>query len=176
MATYDDFAKKASTGSAECTLPITDFPELYTSLIDSLKATGLDAAAIVELINKKLLGFCPKCATCSSGQGLGLIATMKQMGSAAITFGGGSTQTKRMFEGMCLNPTCDCREITIFFRPDEDVAMADRLEQRGVRIARSHASGTSSQSTQGTGCVLMLAFLALASFCGTTLCFLVVFP
>ena len=127
------FAKQAVDGPAECRIPITEFANQYEMLTTVLREKGLSNHKIVELVNAKLLGVCPECHTWSGGQGLAMLATLSE--GKGVMFRGASGGADRFLNGVCRNPKCSCKDVLIFWRPDEDRSTIERLRQMGIAIS-----------------------------------------
>jgi len=127
------FAKQAVLGSAEIKIPIHEWPKLYNALTDALHRARVNNSTIINLIDNRLIGVCPKCHTWSSGNGLSLIG-MQGVISSPFIFTGNSGGAERLTKGLCRNYSCSCRDIIIFWKPDEDLNAIKKLAKMGIEI------------------------------------------
>jgi len=127
------FAERAVQGPVVCRINILDIEELWRELIDKLKTTGLSSSGAIKLVDDKLLGVYPKCATYTGA--LGYVAAFMQAGGGVII--GGSKGVERLAEGHCRNYGCSLTGILIFWRPDEDEKARKRLRKMGIPIRRT---------------------------------------
>lgn len=130
--TVSQFAERAVQGSVVCRINILDIEKLWRDLIDKLQTTGLLSSDAIKLVDDKLLGVCPKCATYTGT--LGYVSACMQ--AAGVVFMGDSKGVERLREGHCRNYDCSSTEILIFWRPDEDEKARKRLSKMGIQIRR----------------------------------------
>jgi hypothetical protein len=126
------FLAEAVDGPSTCIIPIWQFNYLYFALTARLKKKGLTNSKIVDLVDEKLLGVCPDCATPSGGQGLSLKATYDRFGGVMLT--GNTGGMEHLMEGTCRNQDCHSKTIIIFWRPDEDLGAVKRLAEMGIHV------------------------------------------
>ena|SRR5260370_27441147 len=131
-ADYSSFVKKATQGSADCEIGISEWLTLWdafaTALVKSEMAKGNDK--VVQLINKRLIGVCPKCHILFPGQGLAMLAVMRD----CKVFIGAPPDAYRVFNGRCRNESCSCRRMLIFWKHDEDRGTMSRLAGMGIMV------------------------------------------
>lgn len=128
------FVAKTLIGPSDCRIKISDIADLYDALVDDLLKRGVAKPTIIRLLDSKSLGVCPKCYTATRGEwlsGFYVKKLMMQRGTHVIELGR-SSDTERFLKGICRNPNCDCKEILIFWRPDEDKGTTDRLAKMGI--------------------------------------------
>lgn len=131
-ADYSSFAKKATQGSADCEIGISEWLTLFdvfaTALVKSEMANGNDK--VVQLINERLIGVCPKCHILFPGQGLAMLAVMRD----CKVFTGAPPDAYRVLDGRCRDESCSCRKMLIFWKPDEDRDAISRLAGMGIMV------------------------------------------
>lgn len=130
---FHDFGQKAVIGPADCRINITQFTNLYQALVQALQKCGISNRDIVDLVSTRLLGVCPECYTWSGGQGLAMIASFGQ--NRGMILGGATGGAERLTQGLCRNTNCSCRDILIFWKPDEDQVVITRLAKMGIEIS-----------------------------------------
>jgi len=124
------FAEKAIQGSADCEIDIGGWFALYKTLAKVLINSGMTAQAVVDLVNERLIGVCPKCHTLHPGQGLAMVSLMHE-GANIIN---APANAYRILEGRCRNLSCSSRDIIIFWKPDEDRDAIARLASMGIVV------------------------------------------
>jgi CcmD family protein len=126
------FASQAARGPADCRIAIKDWLDLHDELARRLIDKGASNTEIVDLLNDRLIGVCPRCHTWTAGQGLSMLSTTRL--TKATIFTGNTGGMERLVDGLCRNYDCPCTEILIFWKPDEDRDAVARLGSMGVRI------------------------------------------
>lgn len=113
---YAEFARQAISGPTECKIAIRDWPDLYHALTSALIASGQND--IIQQINACLYGQCPACYIETAGKGLAALAGYAQS-SSRPRFTGNSGGAEHLLRGVCRNYECSCKEIVIFWKPQE---------------------------------------------------------
>jgi hypothetical protein len=129
----DAFVKRAISSPADCKIAITEWRIFYDTLVEKLKERGMNTSQILNLVHNKLIGVCPDCHMDMSGQWLNQVAAFATVGRVILT--GVSGMTHRFLkEGVCPNANCSCKEILVFWKPDEDRDAIERLAKMGIKI------------------------------------------
>lgn len=134
--TIQEFVTKAVKGSCYCQIKISEIADLYDALIkypmDALfSLEEKKAVDSIGLLRSKSLGVYPKCYTVTKGEWLVHMDLVKSSGMGMALM---SKDYARFLIGKCRNPNCDCEEILIFWRPNEDKGIKNRLAKMGIKI------------------------------------------
>jgi hypothetical protein len=148
------FAEKAVLHPADCQIEILEIVGLCDVFIRSfvekahffaqLHSKGLALpdfpkykADATRALEKKSLGVCPKCHTVTNGEQLVQVYKIAEemrteVGMFSIVALSGGAE--RFLQGKCRNSNCDCKEILVFWRPQEDKKATDRLAKMGIKL------------------------------------------
>jgi len=151
-ASPEEFVSTAVKGAAYCRIPIDRIPNIAGELDKALTEYGVPADKMKELYFNGLLGVCPQCHQCCSGElmlelGTGAIAAARA-GACSISWntdvpGGGPRQ--HILAGECVKSSCSSREYHLFWCPDLDPMMRKYLQSNlgielksGMQVKRAH--------------------------------------
>ncbi len=127
---FTSFAENAKHGPADCVIVISEWLVLYETLGKVLMNSGMTAQVIVGLVNKRLIGVCPKCRTLYPGEGLATLSMMHD----GLKIINAPPDAYRVLEGHCRNDSCTCKKMMIFWKPDEDRNAISRLAGLGINV------------------------------------------
>jgi tetratricopeptide (TPR) repeat protein len=99
----------------ECCIEIKEFFATYDAISDGLRKQGTSEIADALWLN--LTGVCPLCGWKLTGEDLGNIWMMGQIGFDRVIIKNGPGRSLRFGKGYCLNENCSSNKIVFFWRP-----------------------------------------------------------
>jgi hypothetical protein len=126
------FATDAVSGPALCEIDVAACGDLYDVFVVALQEANAErsTSSLMDLIEAKLVGVCPKCGTQTPGRALAFVASARifeRVVSVGKTGGG-----ERLAEGRCRNDLCTGTTILVFWRADESIELSRRMEALGA--------------------------------------------
>jgi hypothetical protein len=134
QAYVDSFVQRALKGPASSSAELSRVGDLVIALARQLekKNRKVPKSEILNLVNTKLLGICPKCGVITSGETLSFLGALRNEEKKLPSEVNGGI--KRLSRGYCRNEACPCTYLMIFWRPNEGNWAVDRLARMGIQL------------------------------------------